>query len=252
MLVAEAGHVSHGLVLAATALGPARPAVRRGVRRPDQSGAGAGRGAGAVPPGGGGGAMRTRRGFTLLEVMIALVLTSVVALMAYASAKVTADASATLDDGLRAGAERPRRARDAPRPAAQRAAAAPARRHLVRAAAATRSSSRPPAPSPLDPDHDWYVSDLPRAAGLEIDARALGRGPASAVGSSFPTSGDGRCVYCRPVATEWKDLWTARTSAAGRRRDHAVDRRGPIRPAAHHQAVGGRLSPWRKPTTCAE
>ena len=148
MLVAEAGHVSHSLVLAATALGlHARPfgGVFDSL---DQSGAGAGRGAGAVPVGGGGGTMRSRAGFTLLEVMIA----------PRAHERGRAD-GICLGEGHRGrerhtgrrasgGADRPRHSRDCSSTCCTtcgRSASAATPRSRC---AATRSSSRLPAPRP--------------------------------------------------------------------------------------------------------
>jgi len=150
--------------------------------------------------------MRTRPGFTLLEVMIALVLTSVVALMAYASAKVTADASATLDDGLRV-VRTDRAARETlldllhnVRPQRQRGDTSFAL--LGDTLKFTAAGA-----IPLDPDHDWYVSIYPGPAGLEMDARALGRGPATRSRLELPDITRWEVRVLPPRATEWKDLW---------------------------------------------
>jgi prepilin-type N-terminal cleavage/methylation domain-containing protein len=151
--------------------------------------------------------MKGRAGFTLLEVMVAVMLTSLIALMAYASAKVTADASAMLQSGLRV-VRSERAARETlldllhnVRPQRQRGDTSFALLGdtlKFTAAGAT----------PLDPEHDWFVSIHPGESGLEIDARVLGRGPAMRSRLELSDIRRWEVRVLPPRATEWKSVWT--------------------------------------------
>jgi prepilin-type N-terminal cleavage/methylation domain-containing protein len=125
-------------------------------------------------------------GFTLLEVIVALILTSLVVMLAYGAAQVSFDAKA------RVGAER--RALQAGR----------ATRQIL--ADALRNAEPPQRPSdpgfelhedrlsfvaaggapPLDPDYDWLISVGPAGGRVEFVATPLGHAPPAEVRFPFP------------------------------------------------------------------
>src|SRR5271165_2322760 len=105
-------------------------------------------------------------GFTLLEVMVAIVLTSLVVLVAYAAAHVTFDARARLASHLR-----------------EVQSSRSARELIGSALRDARTPQRPGDPGfllqrgelsfvaaggaePLDPDYDWLITIQPSAQGL--------------------------------------------------------------------------------------
>src|SRR2546430_16640617 len=106
-------------------------------------------------------------GFTLLEVMLAIVLTGVVALLAYGAAQVSYDAHARLSADLRALQEA--RALRELLQDALRSARAPQRPDDPRFALhAGRLSFVTAGGGPaLDPDNDWPVANRPGAHGRE-------------------------------------------------------------------------------------
>src|SRR5437016_13025348 len=130
--------------------------------------------------------MRTCRvaracGFTLLEVMVAIVLTSLAVLLAYGAARGSYDAHARLSADLRA-LQQARALRELLQDAL-RSARAPQRPgdprftlHAGRLSFVTAGGG-----PPLDPDYDWLVTIEPGADGLQLSATPVGRAPAAQV-----------------------------------------------------------------------
>src|SRR5438876_8765375 len=130
--------------------------------------------------------MRTSRlaraaAFSLLEVMVAIVLTGLVVLLAYGAAQVSYDAHARLSAELRALQEA--RALRELLQDALRSARAPQRPgdslftlHSGRLSFVTAGGG-----PPLDPDYDWLLTIGPNADGLELSATPGGRVPAAVV-----------------------------------------------------------------------
>jgi prepilin-type N-terminal cleavage/methylation domain-containing protein len=125
-------------------------------------------------------------GFTLLEVIVALILTSLVVMLAYGSARVSFDAKARL------GAERRTLQ-------GQRAA----RQMLADALRNVQPPLRPEDPSfelhgdrlsfvaaggapPLDPDYDWLISVGPADGRVAVVAKPLGNAPVQQVSFTLP------------------------------------------------------------------
>ena len=111
-----------------------------------------------------------RSGFTLLEVMVAIVLTSLVVLLAYAAAQVSFDARARLGANLRTlqGARAVRALlqdalRNARTPQRQGDAGFTLKDGRLSFVAAGGAP-------PLDPDYDWLVTLQPRSGGLDLSA----------------------------------------------------------------------------------
>lgn len=155
--------------------------------------------------------MTRASGFTLLEVMVALVLTGLVVLLAYGAAQVSYDAHARLSADLRA---------------VQQAGAL--RELLQDALRSARAPQRPGDPlftlhagrlsfltagggPPLDPDYDWLVTIGPGSSGLELSAIPVGRAPAAVVTIRVPgvTRWDVRARAAG--ASQWVEEWPATT-----------------------------------------
>jgi hypothetical protein len=119
-------------------------------------------------------------------VIVALMLTSIIAMLAYASAQVSFDAQARLSTDLR-GLQ------------SQRAA----RQILADALRNAQPPQRPDEPGfelradrmtfvaaggapPLDPDYDWLISVGPADDRIEFTAKPLGRAPPAAVSFTLP------------------------------------------------------------------
>lgn len=149
-----------------------------------------------------------RRAFTLIEIMVSLVITSLVALLAYGVAQVGYDARARVVGHLR----------DVQSARAIRTLLGDALRNV-------RTPDRPTDPGftlqngslsfvaaggapPLDPDYDWLIHIAPGAHGLELTATPLGR--ATAVGVTFRsgdvTSWDVRVLD--PTSARWVQGWS--------------------------------------------
>jgi prepilin-type N-terminal cleavage/methylation domain-containing protein len=146
-------------------------------------------------------------GFTLLEVMVALVLTSLVVLLAYGAAQVSYDAHARLSADLRA-LQQARAFRELLQDAL-RSARAPQwtgdqrfTLHAGRLSFVTAGGG-----PPLDPDYDWLLSIGLGAHGLELSATPVGRAPATVVTIRIPgvTRWDvrARAVGASPWLEEW-------------------------------------------------
>lgn len=133
-------------------------------------------------------------GFTLLEVMVAVMLTSLIAMLAYASAQVSFEAQARLAGELRTvqgnraarqilsdalrNAQPPQRADD---PGFE---LRDGRLSFVAAGGAP----------PLDPDYDWLVTVGPAGDRIEFSAKPLGRAPVA------------EARFLVPQATRWDVL----------------------------------------------
>jgi prepilin-type N-terminal cleavage/methylation domain-containing protein len=151
--------------------------------------------------------MKDPRGFTLLEVMVAIVLTSIIALMAYAAAKVTADASATLDRGLRV-VRAERGAREMLLDLLHNVRPQRLRGDTSFALLGDTLEFTAAGATPLDPEHDWFIRIYPDSAGLAVDARVLGRGPATRSRLELTDIKHWEVRVLPPRGTEWQDVWT--------------------------------------------
>jgi prepilin-type N-terminal cleavage/methylation domain-containing protein len=156
-----------------------------------------------------GAAVRHRRcsvGFTLLEVMVAVVLTSVVALVAFAAAQVSVETRARLEGDLRAvrserGARQslmdllhnvrlPRRSGDT---------AFVLRGDTLSFIAAGAA--------PFDDDYDWRITLRPGAAGVEIAASPLGWTPSRGVAFRMANVTRTEVRALAPGGSEWMREW---------------------------------------------
>jgi prepilin-type N-terminal cleavage/methylation domain-containing protein len=149
-----------------------------------------------------------RRGFTLIEIMVALVLTSIVVMVAYAMAQATFDARARVGARLHqiesAHALREllrdalRNARAPQHPGDPGMSLSNGRLSFVAAGGA----------APLDPDYDWLVTITPSARGLEVVAVPLGHAPATQV--SFRVSDVTRwdVQLLAPQGSHWLNAWS--------------------------------------------
>ncbi|HWZ58350.1 MAG TPA: prepilin-type N-terminal cleavage/methylation domain-containing protein [Gemmatimonadaceae bacterium] len=173
------------------------------------------------------------RGFTLLELLVALVLMSIVALLAYASAQVSVDVRARVGDALRL----------------QQSTRA-TREFLADALRNARSPQRPddttfslrgdhlsfvaagPGP-PLDPDYDWRITIQPDTGGLELVAVPVGRAPPGEVALRLPTVTGWDVRVLAPSDSSWVREWPTSVMMP-----HAVaitlwNRSGPVGPPLH-------------------
>ncbi len=148
-----------------------------------------------------------RGGFTLLEVMVALVLTALVAMMAVGAARVSAESAAVLDREL-VSLRSERAARQVlldllhnVRPARTRGDTG------LALSAGTLTFTAAGAP-PLDPEYDWLISMRPGDDGLAIIARSLGRMPA-AVELRLPQVTGWQVRVLPPRGTTWLEEWAA-------------------------------------------
>jgi len=148
-------------------------------------------------------------GFTLLEVMVAIVLTSLIVLLAYSAAQVSYDAHARLSADLRslqqASALR-ELLQDALRSARapQRPGDSPFTLHEGRLSFVTAGGG-----PPLDPDYDWLLTIEPGADGLRLSATPVGRAPAAQVTIRAPgvTRWDVRARAPGEGASQWLEEW---------------------------------------------
>ncbi|PYO33984.1 MAG: hypothetical protein DMD37_13635 [Gemmatimonadetes bacterium] len=157
--------------------------------------------------------MTRASGFTLLEVMVAIVLTSLIVLLAYGAAQVSYDAHARLSADLRA-VQQGRAFRELLQDAL-RSARAPQRPgdplftlHAGRLSFVTAGGG-----PPLDPDYDWLLTVGPTAdgGGLELSATPVGRVPAAVVTIPVPdvTRWDVRALA--PSLPQWLEEWPRTT-----------------------------------------
>jgi prepilin-type N-terminal cleavage/methylation domain-containing protein len=149
---------------------------------------------------------RDLAGFTLFEVMVALMLTSLIAMLAYAAAQVSFDARALLAADLR-----------------EMQSSRGARQIVSDALRNAQPPQRPDDPGfqlraerltfvaaggapPLDPDYDWLISIGPAGAEIEFVAKPLGRAPPTEV--SFALPGVSRWEVLVPGGqNEWVPEW---------------------------------------------
>jgi prepilin-type N-terminal cleavage/methylation domain-containing protein len=152
----------------------------------------------------------TRRGFTLLEVMVAVVLTSVVALAAYAAARVSAEAQARVVTDLRS-VRSERAARQTvldllhnvrlPR---QRGDTA----FMLRNDTLSFVAAGAP---PLDPDYDWLVTLRSGGDRFELTAVSLGGTERARVGFRWPGVSGGAVRVLAPGGATWMREWPQAT-----------------------------------------
>jgi prepilin-type N-terminal cleavage/methylation domain-containing protein len=147
------------------------------------------------------------RGFTLLEVMIAIVLTGIVALMAFASARVSAESHALIVRRL-AAVQGDRAARQALLDLLHNVRPPRARGDTAFALSGDTLRFTAAGAALLDPEYDWLVSIEPDDSGLSLVGRSIGRGPAASTRLRLPRITRWQVRVLPPRATEWKDVWT--------------------------------------------
>ncbi|MEA2725285.1 MAG: hypothetical protein QOH59_3056 [Gemmatimonadales bacterium] len=150
---------------------------------------------------------RGEAGFTLLEVIVSVMLTSLIAVLAYGAAQVSFDARARLGRNLR-DVQSERAARqilaDALRNAQPpRRADQPGFQLQANRLSFVAAGGAPP----LDPDYDWLISIGPAGKNVEFVATPLGHAPSTEVRFSLPrvTRWDVRVLTPRGAA--WLGDW---------------------------------------------
>lgn len=150
---------------------------------------------------------RREAGFTLLEVMVSVMLTSLIAVLAYGAAQVSFDARARLGSSLE-GVQGERAARqilaDALRNAQPpRRADQPGFQLQADRLSFVAAGGAPP----MDPDYDWLISVGPAGKKVEFVATPLGHAPAAEVRFPLPrvTRWDVRVLT--PGAADWLGDW---------------------------------------------
>ena len=151
--------------------------------------------------------MRRACGFTLLEVLVAIVLTSIVALLAYAAAHVSFDARARLGaelSGLQGGRalreflqDALRNAQSPQRPGDPGFTLQAGRLSFVTAGGGT----------PFDPGYDWLVTLGPSASGLEVVAVPIGRAPPIPLTFALPAATRWDVRVLAPWDAQWREEW---------------------------------------------
>jgi prepilin-type N-terminal cleavage/methylation domain-containing protein len=148
-------------------------------------------------------------GFTLLEMLVAVVLTSLVALVAYGALDVSLDARQRLGLAM-IDAQRSRMTREL----------------LVDLLRNTRTPQGPSDTTfmlsgdtltfvaagggpPLDAESDWRVTIAPDRGGLEFNATSVGRAPAATVAFRLPGVTRMDVVVLAPTGSSWLDAWPA-------------------------------------------
>jgi prepilin-type N-terminal cleavage/methylation domain-containing protein len=131
-------------------------------------------------------AARCEAGFTLLEVIVALILTSLVVMLAYGAARVSFDAKARLGverrtlQGQRAARQMLADAlRNVQPPLSP--ADAPFELHGDRLSFVAAGGA-----PPLDPDYDWLISVGPAGDRVAVVAKPLGNAPVQQVSFTLP------------------------------------------------------------------
>jgi prepilin-type N-terminal cleavage/methylation domain-containing protein len=147
-----------------------------------------------------------RSGFTLLEVMVAIVLTSVVAMMAFASARVSVEA-ASIIQGKLGSVRSDRAARQTLLDLLHNVRPPRARGDTSFALAGDTLTFTAAGAAPLDPEYDWLIAVRPGDDGLSIDARTLGRGPAARAELRLPRVTRWQVRVLPPRGKEWRDQW---------------------------------------------
>jgi prepilin-type N-terminal cleavage/methylation domain-containing protein len=125
--------------------------------------------------------------FTLLEVMVAIVLMSVVALLAYATANVSVGIRVRLGDALREQ-QSDRASRELLQDALRNVRAPQQPEDTTFTLQSSRLSFvAAGAGPPFDSDHDWRITIQPESDGVEVVAVPVGRAPPAEV--TFRLSG---------------------------------------------------------------
>src|SRR2546427_6564916 len=153
--------------------------------------------------------VRRVSGFTLLEVLVAIVLTSIVALLAYAAAQVSFDARARLGadlSGLQGGRalreflqDALRNAQSPQRPGDPGFTLQAGRLSFVTAGGGT----------PFDPGYDWLVTLGPSASGLEVVAVPIGRAPPIPLTFALPAATRWDAPVLAPLGAQWVAAWAS-------------------------------------------
>jgi prepilin-type N-terminal cleavage/methylation domain-containing protein len=152
------------------------------------------------------------RGFTLIEVIVAVLLTSLVVILGFSAAKVSLDGGARLEHNLRAlQSQRAVRQmigdalRNAQLPQLPLDQGFELRNDRLTFVAASGTS-------PLDPDFDWLITLGPAGRRIEFEARPLGHAPDAQVRFSLPlvTRWDVR-VMTSGTAAGWLREWPRST-----------------------------------------
>jgi len=158
-----------------------------------------------------GGAPPPAAGFTLLEIMVAIVLTGMVAVLAFGAARVSVDTRARLGRAL-ADQQRARATqafledalRNARRP---RRPGEPGLELRDGRLAFVAAGTGPP----LDPDYDWRVTIAVDSGGLDILATTVGRGPPTTTRVRVPDVTRWDVQALTDDATGWTRAWTDTT-----------------------------------------
>ena len=155
----------------------------------------------------------SERGFTLLEVMVGFVLTSLVVLLAYAAAQVSFDARARLGADLRTlqGARAMRElVQDALRNVRAPQKSGDPGFSLKDGSLSFVAAGGAP---PLDPDYDWLMTLQPRSGGLDLTAAAVGHAPVTPAPVVFRLPGVTRWEVrvLAPGGSQWVSEWPTTT-----------------------------------------
>ncbi len=152
--------------------------------------------------------MRSRQGFTLLEVMVALVLTAIVVSVAYAMSSAAIDARARLTSGLRT-VQGSRAAREMLRDALRNARAPrpPSIPGGVYLSHDTLSFIASSGVSPLDPDYDWQFTVAPGRGALGVTAIAIGHARPATVAFAVPEVTRWSVRLLAPDGQSWVNAW---------------------------------------------
>ena len=151
-----------------------------------------------------------RVAFTLLEIMVAIVLTSIVVAVAYAMAQAGIDARARLTSHLHA-TQSARAAREILRDALRNARAAENAgdpRGGVLLSNDTLTFVAAGGAAPLDPDYDWRFTIAPGRGGLTVTAVALGHTHPAAVTFNVPEVTRWMVWMLAPDGRTWRTDWT--------------------------------------------
>ena len=145
-------------------------------------------------------------GFTLLEVMIAIVLTGVVALMAIASAQVSAESAAVIQRSLRSVGSH-RATRQALLDLLHNVRPPRVRGDTSFALSGDTLGFTAAGAPPLDTEYDWRVAIYPADSGLVLSARTVGRAPEARVALRLGAASRWEVRVLPPGGKEWKDTW---------------------------------------------
>ncbi len=149
-------------------------------------------------------------GFTLLEVMVALMLTGLVVMVAYATAQAGIDARTRVTTGLDA-VQSSRAAREILRDAL-RNARAPQEAGDPRGGFILRNNAlsfvAAGGATPLDPDYDWRFTIAPDRGHLQVSASAVGHAAPAQVTFSVPDVTQWSVWMLAPDGHTWQAEWS--------------------------------------------